>query len=174
ISSESDKIIERTSFASSTDPGENFQLNFFRVDVHYLFSEKEQQDIKNRFYYAKELLTSIISNDSRCIQLWSNIVDGVYEKMSITTPNSRVIQLLFTSPITTRLTLQELIAKKTIVAFVHPDAKASSDVLDPVRTKEYAATTRLEDKALIAINPIVFDKDTLESREFYYYVKKKK
>ncbi|CAF2957101.1 unnamed protein product [Rotaria sp. Silwood2] len=88
--------------------------------------------------------------------------------MSITTPNSRVIQLLFTPPITTRL-----IAKKIIVAFVHPDAKASSDVLDSVRTKEYVTTTRFEDKALFGINPIVFDKDTLESREFYYYVKKK-
>ncbi|CAF4764666.1 unnamed protein product, partial [Rotaria sp. Silwood2] len=59
-------------------------------------------------------------------------------------------------------------------AFVHPDAKASSDVLDSVRTKQYVTTTRFEDKALIEINPIVFDKDTLESREFYYYVKKKK
>ncbi|CAF4361243.1 unnamed protein product, partial [Rotaria sordida] len=63
------------------------------------------------------------------------------------------------STITTSI-LQELIATKIIIAIVHPDAAAASEVLDPIRTKEYATTTRFEDKALIAINPMVFNNDT--------------
>ncbi len=57
-------------------------------------------------------------------------------------------------------TLQELIATRIIITIVHPDAAADPSILDPVRTKEYATTTRFEDKALIAINPMIFDNET--------------
>ncbi len=127
--------------------------------MHYLFSEEEKKAIQECFNNAKQLLINIISSDPRCTQIWSNIIDGAYEKMSANSSTSQIVQLLFTSSITTRSMLETLIAKKIIIAFVHPNAPASPSILDPVRTKEYAATTRSDDKVLIAINPMVFNKD---------------
>ncbi|CAF4462204.1 unnamed protein product, partial [Rotaria magnacalcarata] len=69
-------------------------------------------------------------------------------------------QLLFATSTVPRSRLQELISTKIIVVIVHPDARADPSVLDLVRTKEYATTTPYEDKALIAINPMVFDNET--------------
>ncbi|CAF1449432.1 unnamed protein product, partial [Rotaria sp. Silwood1] len=49
------------------------------------------------------------------------------------------------------------------IVFVGPNEKALSVVLYPVRTKEYAKTTRFDDRAIITINPMVFDEDALKS-----------
>ncbi|CAF1523613.1 unnamed protein product, partial [Didymodactylos carnosus] len=139
---------------------EKFQLEFYRVEVHFFFSEKEKEAIYERFNSAKQLLINIISTDPRCTQIWSNIIDGAYEKITPLSSTSQIVQQLFTSSITTRPMLQELIAKKIIIAFVHPNTVASPSILDPVRTKEYATTTKFEDKALITINPMVFNYNT--------------
>ncbi|CAF2837154.1 unnamed protein product, partial [Rotaria sp. Silwood2] len=145
---------------TSTDSIETFQLDFYHVHVHFLFSEKEKKAIFERFNEAKQFLTNVISADPRCTQVWANIIADAYEKMTVHSSTSQIIQLLFSTSTITTSRLQELIATKIIIAIVHPDAAANPSVLDPVRTKEYATTTRFEDKALIAINPMVFNNET--------------
>ncbi|CAF3801091.1 unnamed protein product [Rotaria sordida] len=151
---------KQASSATSTNSIETFQLDFYRVDVHFLFSEKEKKAIYERFNDAKQFLINVISADPRCTRVWANIIGGAYEKITVYSSPSQIFRLLFTSSTITTSILQELIATKIIIAIVHPDAAAASEVLDPIRTKEYATTTRFEDKALIAINPMVFNNDT--------------
>ncbi|CAF5021376.1 unnamed protein product, partial [Rotaria sp. Silwood1] len=51
-------------------------------------------------------------------------------------------------------------ATKIIIAIVHRNAAAAPpSVLDPIRTKEYATTTRFQGKALIASNPMTLNND---------------
>ncbi|CAF3958560.1 unnamed protein product [Rotaria sp. Silwood1] len=143
---------KQDSSTTSTDSIETFQLDFYRVHVHFLFSEKEKKAIFERFNEAKQFLTNVISADPRCTRVWANIIADAYEKITVHSSTSQIIQLLFSTSTITTSRLQELIAIKIIIAIVHPDAAANPSVLDPVRTKEYATTTRFEDKALIAIN----------------------
>ncbi|CAF5009971.1 unnamed protein product, partial [Rotaria socialis] len=92
--------------------------------------------------------------------VWANIIADAYEKISFDSTRSEIHNLLFTRSTIPTSRLQELIATRIIIAVVHPDAPVNPSVLDPVRTKEYATTTRFEDKALIAINPMVFSSET--------------
>ncbi|CAF3909135.1 unnamed protein product [Rotaria sp. Silwood1] len=151
---------KQDSSSTSTDSIETFQLDFHRVHVHFLFSQKEKKAIFERFNEAKQFLTNVISADPRCTRVWANIIADAYEKITVHSSTSQIIQLLFSTSTITTSRLQELIAIKIIIAIVHPDAAANPSVLDPVRTKEYATTTRFEDKALIAINPMVFNNET--------------
>ncbi|CAF5041440.1 unnamed protein product, partial [Rotaria sp. Silwood1] len=151
---------KQDSSTTSTDSIETFQLDFHRVHVHFLFSEQEKKAIFERFNEAKQFLTNVISTDPRCTRVWANISADAYEKITVHLSTSQIIQLLFSTSTITTSRLQELIATKIIITIVHPDAAANPSVLDPVRTKEYATTTRFEDKALIAINPMVFNNET--------------
>ncbi|CAF4850419.1 unnamed protein product [Rotaria sp. Silwood1] len=67
--------------------------------------------------------------------VWAHIIGGVYEKSQID-------------------------GKKIIIAIVHPNAAAAPpSIRDPIRTKEYATTTRFQGKALIASNPMTLNND---------------
>ncbi|CAF1135828.1 unnamed protein product, partial [Rotaria magnacalcarata] len=157
---ENDTTNTQASSTTSTVSIETFQLNFYRVHVHFLFPENERKAIYERFFEAKRFLTNLLSADSRCTQVWANIIADAYEKISFDSTPSEIHNLLFSTSTIPTSRLQELIATRIIIAIVHPDAAANPSVLDPVRTKEYAATTPFEDKALIAINPMVFDNET--------------
>ncbi|CAF1982207.1 unnamed protein product, partial [Rotaria magnacalcarata] len=157
---ENDTTNKQASSTTSTESIATFQLDFYRVNVHFLFPDEEKKAIYERFDEAKRFLTNLISADPRCIHLWANIIAGVYENISVDLSPLQMYQLLFSTSNVATSRLEELIATKISIAIVHPDAAVHPSVLDLVRTKEYATTTRFDDKALIAINPMVFDNET--------------
>ncbi|CAM2704830.1 unnamed protein product [Rotaria socialis] len=157
---ENDTTNKQASSTTCTDSIETFQLNFYRVHVHFLFPENEKKAIYERCCEVKRFLTNLLSVDPRCTRVWANIIADAYEKISFDSTRSEIHNLLFTRSTIPTSRLQELIATRIIIAVVHPDAPVNPSVLDPVRTKEYATTTRFEDKALIAINPMVFSSET--------------
>jgi hypothetical protein len=51
------------------------------VYAHYLFSEKEQKAIHERFNDAKQFLMNVVSLDPRCAQVWANTMMALMEKL---------------------------------------------------------------------------------------------
>jgi hypothetical protein len=145
---------------ASSETSRKFHLNFYQVLIHHYFPENERKSIRERFNESIQFLANFFSSNQRCIQAWSNIVDGAYERITINSTLLEQAEIFFKPSKMSTRTLEELISSNVIIAIVHPTAKADPSVLDPNRTKEYATTTQFEKKAAICINPMVFDLDT--------------
>ena len=160
-------MAEKALSTASSKPSKKFKLSFHRVDLHFLFSDEEKKSMLECFNHATEFLTNVISTDFRCTQMWGDIVDSAYDKIIEGSSTLQIVQVLFSPPTTTQMMLERLIIEKIIVVVDHPSAAASESTSDPVRTKEYATTTRFGEKVLIAINPIVFNIDTTSNILFF-------
>ncbi|CAF3303489.1 unnamed protein product, partial [Rotaria sp. Silwood2] len=156
---ETPEIIQNNQQASS-ETSRKFHLNFYQVLIHNYFSENEKKSIRERFNESKQFLANFLSSNQRCIQAWSNIVNGAYERITINSTLLEQMENFFKPSTMSTGTLEKLISNNMIIAIVHPTAKFDPSILDPNRTKEYATTTQFEKKAAICINPMVFDLDT--------------
>ncbi|CAF4806629.1 unnamed protein product [Rotaria socialis] len=65
---ENDTTNKQASSTTCTDSIETFQLNFYRVHVHFLFPENEKKAIYERCCEVKRFLTNLLSVDPRCTQ----------------------------------------------------------------------------------------------------------
>ncbi|CAF1398561.1 unnamed protein product [Rotaria sordida] len=156
---ETPEIIQNNQQASS-ETSRKFHLNFYQVLIHDYFPENERKSIRERFNESKQFLANFLSSNQRCVQAWSNIVNGAYERITINSTLLEQTEIFFRPSTMSTRTLEKLISNNVIITIVHPTAKVDPSVLDPNRTKEYATTTQFEKKAAICINPMVFDLDT--------------
>ena len=145
---------------ASSETSQKFHLNFYQVLIHDYFPENEKKSIRERFNESKQYLANFLRSNQRCIQAWSNIVNGAYERITINSTLVEQAEIFFRPSTMSTQTLEKLISNNVIIAIVHPTAKAHPSVLNPNRTKEYATTTQFEKKVAICINPMVFDLNT--------------
>jgi len=148
-------------------------LNFYQVLIHDYFPENQRKSIRERLNESKQFLANFLSSNQRCIQAWSNIVNGAYERITINSTLLEQTEIFFRPSTMSTRTLEKLISNNVIIAIVHPTAKADPSVLDPNRTKEYATTTQFEKKAAICINPMVFDLDTTSKYFIIFFLNRK-
>jgi hypothetical protein len=155
---------------ASSETSRKFHLNFYQVLIHDYFPENERKSIRERFNESKQFLADFLSSNQRCIQAWSSIVNGAYERLTINSSLLEQTDIFFRSSTMSTRTLEKLISNNVIIAIVHPTAKADPLVLDPNRTKEYATTTQFEKKTVICINPMVFDLDTISKYLIFFLI----